>query len=127
MLQILDWVPGEAAGWAAVIAGLSILTALLAFQDRRKRAQEAAQRVQAPRLQPVRDRNQTRAARDVARAAEVAAIQARAALQIDAVEHSLNGFVAQLATVMGGLAVRPLEPVRETAGVSAQSRQSLAA
>ena len=126
MLQILDWVPADAAGWAAVIAGLSILTTLLAFQDRRKRAQEAAQRVQTPRLQPVRDRNKARAARDVARAAEIAAIQARAALQIDAVEHAYNRMLAQCAGVMGHLATRPLEPVQEPAAEAAE-RQPLAA
>ena len=129
MLQILDGIPAEAAGWAAVIAGLAIFAALLAIRDRRRRVQEAARQAQIPpRSQPIRDWHKARAARDVARAAEVAAMQARAVLQIDAVEHAYNRMLAQCAGVMGRLAVRPLEPVRDpAAGAEVVARRPLAA
>lgn len=129
MLEILDWIPAETAGWIAILAGLAILAAWLGLQDRTRRARDAdrlAQAIPAPR--PMRDRHETRAARDVARAAEIAAMQAKAALQIDAIELDYRRVLARCAHVLPRDLLHPLEPVREATGATAETpRRSLAA
>lgn len=129
MLEILDWIPAEAAGWIAVLAGLAVFAAWLGLQDRDRRAQDAGRLQQAtPAPQPMRDRHETRAARDVARAAEIAAMQAKAALQIDAIELDYRRVLAKCAHVLPRDLLHPLEPVREAAGATAETpRRSLAA
>jgi hypothetical protein len=129
LATLLDLVPAEAAGWAAVVAGLCLLAAWLAYQDRRRSAQDAAASRQAhatPPSLPLGDSYEVKAARDVDRAAEIAAMQATAALQIDAVEHRLARILAQCAGVMA-LSARSLEPVGEVAPAAVAARPSLAA
>ena len=129
MLEILDWIPAEAAGWIAVLAGLALLAAWLGLLDRSRRSRDADRLAQAiPAPPPMRDRHETRAARDVARAAEVAAMQAKAALQIDAVELAYNRLLAQCAHLLPRQAVRPVEPAREATAAAAETpHRSLAA
>jgi len=129
MVQMLDSIPGDVAGWAAVIAGLAVFAALVARDDRRRRVREAV-RVAAmltPVQQPVSSWSKHResAARDVARAHGLAAMQAQAAQQIDAVEHAYSRMLAQCATIIDlGVAAQPPEPAvapaREPATPAAQ-------
>jgi hypothetical protein len=129
LATLLDLVPAEAAGWAAVVAGLCMLAAWLACQDRRRSAQDAAASRQAHATPPslsLGDSYEVKAARDVNRAAEIAAMQATAALQVDAVEHAYNRLLAQCAPFMGGLAPRLIEAAGEP-GKAAAAGRALAA
>jgi hypothetical protein len=131
MQQILDSIPAELAGWAAVLAGLGLFVLLLARIEQRTQAR-------APKLvEPVTPAPQAGfdwhtatadAARDLARASELASIQTRAALQIDAVEHAYNRMLAQCATVLDLGTAQPLEPaVAPAREPEMPARQPLAA
>lgn len=129
MLEILDWMPAEAAGWVVVFAGFAALAAWLGVEDRKRRARDAARLAQAtPAPLPMRHRQETSAARDVARAAEVAAMQAKAALQIDAIELAYKRLLAQCAHLLPRQAVHPLGPLRGAPSATSETpRRSLAA
>jgi len=131
MLQILDSIPAELAGWAAVLAGLGLFALLLARIERRTQARAPKMAEPAtPAPEPGFDWHTATAtaARDLARASELASIQARAALQIDAVEHAYNRMLAQCATVTDFGLAQPREaavaPAREP---ETPARQPLAA
>ncbi len=129
MLEILDGIPAEAAGWVVVFAGFAALAAWLGVQDRKRHARDAACLAEAtPAPLPLRHRQEASAARDVARAGEVAAMQAKAALQIDAIELAYKRMLAQCAHLLPRQAVRPLGPVREAPTATAETpRRALAA
>ena len=124
LATLLDLVPAEAAGWAAVVAGLCLLAAWLAYQDLRRSAQEAATR-QTHTIPPslsLGDSYEVKATRDVARTADIAAMQTRAALQVDAVEYAYNRLLAQCAPLLGGLAPRHVEAAGGPGKVAASGR-----
>jgi hypothetical protein len=66
-------------------------------------------------------------ARELARMSEIAALQAGAALKIDAAEHAYNRIVADCARILGPAFAPTFQPPRQLAREPDPARQSLAA
>lgn len=114
-----------------MIAGLSVFALLVALDDWRKSTRPIVEASKpAQRLEPGRDWQKVMdiAARDIARVPELASIQARAALQIDAAEHAFNRMLAECASVIAVPVAPAFETVHRLARQPATpARQSLAA
>ena len=117
-MQILSGIAADLAGWAAVITGLGVFVHLLALDDRRKRARDAVKAAgPASRLEPGGEWHKITdvIAWDLARAPELAAMQARAALQIDAAEHAYNRVLADCAKACRLPVAPTFQPMRQLA------------
>jgi hypothetical protein len=86
-------------GWAGVLAGLAILAGLLALMGRPRARQPIDVAETATRLEPAREWElvMRRAAQDLSRGAELAALQANTALKIASAEHAYNRLFADCA------------------------------
>jgi hypothetical protein len=128
----------ELLGWAVVIAGLAALALLLRLREQRQTARAQRQAASAeprdmdtPATAAAREwRLVTDAAmRELARAGELAPMQARAVSQIDAAEHAFNRLAVELAKLGCQVVTPTVEPVRQLtrAPAAAPQRQPLAA
>lgn len=128
----------ELLGWLMVIAGLSALALLLRLREGRQAARRAAAaKVETEVLQTPKQLGAARewrliadaAMRELARAGELAPMQARAVSQIDAAEHAFNRLAVELAQIGCHIALPTVEPVRQLARQPAAEpqRQPLAA
>jgi hypothetical protein len=126
----------ELLGWALVTAGLAALALLLRLGEKRQPAPAQREQVRAETPDNAASgaarewRLITDAAmRELARAGELAPMQARAVSQIDAAEHAFNRLAIELAKVGCHVATPTVEPVRQLARQPAAEpqRQPLAA
>src|SRR5262245_43793179 len=110
LVQLLSNIPTDLAGWAAVLLALTALAALIALDDKRKHARVAA----APSAgSSVVEAIEVEHA--PVRIPDLAAIQADAALQIDAAEHAFNRMLAECAGIAGSKLTPTFEPLRKFA------------
>lgn len=128
----------ELLGWLMVIAGLATLALLLRLGEVRQAARRAAAaKVEIKALQTPKQLGAARewrlvtetALKELARARELAPMQARAVSQIDAAEHAFNRLAVELAQIGCHVALPTVEPVRQLACQPAAEpqRQPLAA
>jgi hypothetical protein len=96
-MQQLGGVWSDIAGWVAVLAGLASLACLIV----RERRSATGSRIGAgpARLGHAQEWElvMRHAAQDLSRAAELASLQARAAVKIESAEHAFNRLVAECA------------------------------
>jgi hypothetical protein len=103
----------DLSGWLTVVSGLAVLGLLVAADDRRKRRREIAA---SPARSASTGRHEPPAAMPATPAGlgglpALTALQARAALQIDAAEYAFNRLVGECAKV----AALPVAPTFATA------------
>jgi hypothetical protein len=113
-VQDLGGVSADLIGWIAVLAGLATLAGLIAVAERRGHAPRRTTLAKAPaRLEPARewDLVRGRAAAGLSRAPHVAALQADAAVKIEAAEHALGRLVGDWQRLRG----QPAAPAPEAA------------
>ena len=130
--QTLAGLPADLLGWMAVATGLAALGFLLR-QDQLRKDRGRSLPKPLPSIAQVAPSVTRRTAVDlasegVARTSELASIQARAALQIDAAEHALNQLLAECGRVHD----KPAEPAFTLVGQpsrepATQASQPLAA
>ena len=130
-MQDLGGVWADLIGWIAVLAGLTVLAGLIALVERRRHARRHATVAKAPiRLEPARewDLVLSRAAADLSRAPHVVALQADAAVKIEAAEHAFGRLVGDWQRLCGQPAVPAPEASPQSAPVpEAPERRPLAA
>jgi hypothetical protein len=131
-VQDLGGLSADLIGWIAVLAGLTTFAGLIALVERRRRAPRHTILVaEAPaRLQPERewDLVLSRAAADLARAPQVAALQADAAVKLEAAEHAFGRLVGDWQRLCPRPAAAALQASPQPASApEAPQRQPLAA
>jgi hypothetical protein len=133
MGQILELIPADVAGWAAIVAGFATLALLLRLGQRREvRSVVVAPAPPARQLESSGDwqRIMDVSLAEITRSPDLHAMQARAASQIDAAEHAFNRLLAECAEVRAPVVVPSFEPLRQLAREPAAppaQQQSLAA
>ena len=120
-----------------VIAGLATLALLLRWREMRLAARARNEKAQAEAPDTAASESGARewrlvtetALKELARARELAPMQARAVSQIDAAEHAFNRLAVELAQIGCHIALPTVEPVRQLARQPAAEpqRQPLAA
>ncbi len=114
-----------------MLAGLAVLAGLIALVERRRHALRHTTVAKAPaRLEPARewDLVLSRAAADMSRAPQVAALQADAAVKIEAAEHAFGRLVGDWQRLCGQPAApAPEAPPQPAPAPEAPERQPLAA
>jgi len=110
---LLESIPGDIVGLMAVIAGLAALATFIRFDQTRKDRRGERKPVRAAsKLEPGNEGRQSVDASlaDLERAPDLQAMQADAALQIDAAEHAFNRMVAECAKVSNPQVAPTFEP-----------------